>query len=84
MSEASLENSVIPTVSHIVLAKQQIPRPMECVWIIMAFTHMRILPQGERRTAAAWTESPNIPFRAGRSLQGYSIRQTPGGRERDQ
>lgn len=28
----------------------------------MAFTHMRILPQGERRTLAAWTECPNAPF----------------------
>lgn len=50
----------------------------------MAFTHMRILPQGERRTAAAGTESPNIPFRAGRSLLGYNIRQAPGGEETDQ
>lgn len=70
MSKVSPENSVIPTVSHIVLAKQQIPRPMECVWIIMAFTHMRILPQGKRRTAAAGTESPKIPFRTGRSGKG--------------
>lgn len=81
LSQASLDNSVIPIVSHIALAEQEIPWPRECVWIIMAFTHMRILPQGECCTSTAWTECPNTPFPAGRSLLRYSSRQTLGGEE---
>lgn len=76
-----MENGVIPTVLHIVLAEQEIPQRRECVWIIVAFTHMRILPQGDRRTSAARTECPNAPFPAGFSLLRYISRQTLGEEE---
>lgn len=58
---------------------RKFPGPGVCVWIIMAFTHMRILPQGERRTSKARTECPNAPFPAGHSPLRRCSRRTLGG-----